>query len=718
MSLTLSQLRKWLNVGIAVSLFIALLISLLMMVNALQHSERFEHLYSSLLLINTIALLALLALIALNIQHLFYQVQKERAGARLIVRLMGLLVLFSSVPVLIMYYFSLEFVYQRLDDWFNVNIEIALELSRATLNARMSEALTQTQTIAKQLTLEDNKASSLIALQLDQLRSESGAIELTLFADNRQIIASSSSEMGRLFPDTLEQHVLLRLEQSSSYTRLEPLLEKGLIRVIIKIPKGTHKQLLHALFPLPQRIQELANNVEAYKERAYLHKPLKISLTLLLSLVLLLSLSSIVWMALFAARRFVDPLIQLAEGTQAVARGEYEKKLPVNRLNELGFLVQSFNEMTYKIAQAQDQIKYNQQLADSQRAYLEAVLERLSSGVISLDLKLRLRTANQAASEILDLSLSPFLGKNLIQLRHHYPALNSLYTSIERYLVGQTYNWREQITLFGSSGRKILTCSGTRLQLTTASKGLQEGYVIVFDDVTTLIQAQHDAAWSGVARRLAHEIKNPLTPIQLSAERLRQKYLHKLSGKDAELLDRMTHTIIEQVEAMRGMVNAFSDYAKTPEIRLQPLNINQLITEVLDLYHHSVIPFQLKLSADLPLIEADRGHLRQVLHNLIKNALEAHNDSNNSITITTTLINNITFRCIELKIQDQGPGIPKELLEHIFEPYVTTKTKGTGLGLAIVKKIIEEHCGRVWLENKTRGACVTIQLPLKTNDVY
>jgi len=712
MSLTSPQIRKWLNISIAISLFVALLISLLMMVDALQHSERFEHLYSFLLLINTIALLALLALIALNIQHLFYQVQTGRAGARLIVRLMGLLVLFSTTPVLIMYYFSLEFVYQRLDDWFNVNIEIALELSRATLNDRMNEALSETQIIADQLTLENNQTPSLIALQLNQLRHESGAIELTLFANNGQIIASSHDEMGNLLPYTLQQPLLLG---QANYTRLEPLLEQGLIRVIIKIPQGTYEQLLHALFPLPERIRELANNVEAYKQSAYLHQPLKISLTLLLSLVLLLSISSIMWMALFAARRFVHPLIQLAEGTQAVAQGDYEKKLPLTHFNELGFLVQAFNEMTHKIAQAQEQIKYNQQLADSQRDYLEAVLERLSSGVISLDLKLRLRTANQAASQILEAPLNPFLGKNLIQLRHHYPALKSLYTSIEQYLVGQTYDWREQITLFGSSGRKILTCSGTRLQLTTASKGVQEGYVIVFDDVTTLIQAQHDAAWSGVARRLAHEIKNPLTPIQLSAERLRQKYLHKLSQQDAQLLERMTHTIIQQVEAMRGMVNAFSDYAKTPEIRPQPLDINQLLTEVLDLYHHSVIPFQLKLSADLPLIEADRGHLRQVLHNLIKNALEAEQTIDNSITIITRLKDKITFKCIELRIKDQGPGIPKELLEHIFEPYVTTKPKGTGLGLAIVKKIIEEHGGIVWFENHQQGTSVVIQLPLKNN---
>jgi len=273
-------------------------------------------------------------------------------------------------------------------------------------------------------------------------------------------------------------------------------------------------------------------------------------------------------------------------------------------------------------------------------------------------------------------------------------------------------DWREEITLFGANGRKILICRGTQLQR-TAVEGQPEGYVIVFDDVTTLIQAQRDAAWSEVARRLAHEIKNPLTPIQLSTERLRQKCLPKLPEKEAETLDRMTHTIIQQVDAIKSMVNVFSDYAKIPAIHKEPLNINQLIKEVLDLYHHVNIPLHTDLDKKIPEIEADRGRLRQVLHNIIKNALEAKS-TENAITITSRYLTESCFECVELRFSDKGPGIPEALLEKIFEPYVTTKTKGTGLGLAIVKKIIDEHHGAVWIE-QDQGTHVVIRLPVKSS---
>lgn len=238
--------------------------------------------------------------------------------------------------------------------------------------------------------------------------------------------------------------------------------------------------------------------------------------------------------------------------------------------------------------------------------------------------------------------------------------------------------------------------------------------MVKLNDITTLIQAQRNAAWSEVARRLAHEIKNPLTPIQLSAERLRRKYLHKLPEKDTETLDRMTHTIIQQVDTMKEMVNAFSDYARTPTMHKETLNFNQLIKEVLDLYSHVKIPINTELEENIPPIEADRGRLRQVLHNLIKNALEA-NSTDNCITITTSYLKEPCFECVQLRITDFGPGIPELILDKIFEPYATTKTKGTGLGLAIVKKIVEEHSGSVWIE-QTEGTSIVIHLPVLGNN--
>jgi len=716
-STTSTQLTKWLKFGVVGTFFAALLVSFWMIADALQNSTRFEHFYSALLLVNAGALLALLALITLKLRTLVHQVQKKRAGARLTIRLVVLLVMLATLPVIILYYFSLEFLHQRLDSWFDINVEQALtnalELSRTALDSHLREAFKQTELITQELALQDS-----IEIDLNDLRSRSGASELTLLAPNGHIIASNSVDTTRLLPHRPNESVLLHLKQADTYINLEPITEGELyIRIVIKFNQGNQVRLLNALFPITQRLGELTHQVETafvkYKERIYLQKHLKLNLTLVLSLILLLTLASVVWVAFFAARRFVAPLSNLAEGTRAVASGNYEKQLPVTHLDELGFLVQSFNEMTRKIAQARDEVKQSQQLADSQRIYLEAVLERLSSGVISLDYEQRLRTANPAANEILSRPPSELLGKTLIQLQNDYPSLTSLCQALQPHLFKNVQDWREEITLFGAGGRRILLCRGTQLKRT--SDYLHPGgYVIVFEDVTTLVQAQRNAAWSEVARRLAHEIKNPLTPIQLSAERLRQKYLHTLPEPDAQTLDRLTHTIIQQVESLKEMVNAFSDYAKIPTMRWQLLNLNELIKEVLELYHQYPTPINWVLDEQIPLIEADRGRLRQVLHNLIKNALDTKT-TDNHITITTRYLTEVTFECVELLVQDQGSGIPMHLLDKVFEPYVTTKTKGTGLGLAIVKKIIEEHGGIVWIENLSTGACVVIRLPVASS---
>lgn len=702
MSIKSSKLKKWLNISLLVTSLIILLASLWIITEALHNSERFEHLYSILLFINIMALLALLTLIGLNLHNLVNQVHQKRAGARLTLRLVSSLMILSTIPVIIVYYFSLMFLHNNLDNLSDIHINQALnhalDLSRADLDARMRESFKKTFQITEKIALENDM---MINLQLNELRKDSGASELILLAPNGRIIASNSVYIEQLLPHRPSESVLLQLKQSDSFISIKSLENKELhISVIIKFFHNHQQRLLHALFPIPTRISELTQSVEqainGFREKAYLASPIKMSLTVVLSLVVLLSILSAVWMAFFVARHFVNPLSQLLEGTQAVANGNYEKQLPSNPLYDLDVVVQSFNDMTTKISQARDEV-------NDQRAYLETVLERLSSGVISLDNKQQLQTANLAAAKILGLNFNNDLSnKSITNLKSEYPSLRGLCKIIEPHLVHNDHDWSEEINIFGGNGRQVLKCSGTMLQLKS------EGYVIVFDDITTMVQAQKTAAWSEVARRLAHEIKNPLTPIQLSAERLRQKYLHKLPAKDAGTLDRMTNTIIQQVDTMKDMVNAFSDYARTPRMNKTALNLNQLIKEVLELYHHSNI--KIVFDDNLPKFNADRGRLRQVLHNLIKNGLEAK-PINNQITISTDYQTNNGYKCIEIRIQDQGPGISEELIDKIFEPYITTKQKGTGLGLAIVKKIIEEHNGTVWIENTSEGACVVIRLP-------
>ena len=580
MSFKTRTIKKWLSFSVAIGLFSALLATLMMTSDALKNSARFDSLYTLLLVINAIALVALSILILLNISQLLSQVRKGRAGSRLTFRLLSLLVILSALPVTVVYYFSLGFLHQRLDSWLDIKMETALtnamELGRYALDVQMRNALEETEDMAKKIQMVSDEA---IPFYLSEVREQSDAYELTLFTSTGKIINSNSIEIGNLLPNLPHDNVFLQLKQSGNYISLEPL-ESGLhIRIIVKFNNGIDIRLLQALYSIESKVNDLAKYIETtfeeYKERSYLHQPLKWSFTLVLSLVLMLTLASTMWIAFFSARRFVAPLTQLVEGTKAVGEGTYTQ-LPVKQFDELGFLVNSFNDMTSKIAQARNEAHKSQQLAESQRTYLETVLSRLSSGVISLDAQQRLRTANPAAEQILGLPLCESRGEMLMELQQDYPTLEFMCNAIHGHVLNNDIDWREEVTVFGSKGRKILMCRGTQLQ-TIENKDNGLGQVIVFDDVTALVQAQRDAAWSEVARRLAHEIKNPLTPIQLSTERLRHKYLPKLSSEEGNLLDRMTHTIIQQVDSLKSMVDDFSDYAKTSTIQWQQLDLNVLI---------------------------------------------------------------------------------------------------------------------------------------------
>ena len=374
--------------------------------------------------------------------------------------------------------------------------------------------------------------------------------------------------------------------------------------------------------------------------------------------------------------------------------------------------------MTQELARARDATRQSQRQLEEQRGYLEAVLERLSNGVLTLDQEGRLHTANQAAQQILGIALEEQVGRTLSEIAFLHPHLFVLAECLEPHLQGAkdpAGDWREEVFLSRAGGRRILMCSGAGLSGTEEPPG---GHVIVFDDLTELVEAQRKAAWSEVARRLAHEIKNPLTPIQLSAERLRKKYLDDMEPEEGQLLDRLTRTIVHQVESMKSMVNAFSDYARSPRARPQRLDLNALAADVVELYRDEGSPTRLatRLDPHLPTLEADIDRIRQVLHNLVKNALEACAESADARVEVETRRVDRTDRCLaELRVTDSGPGFPVATIDRIFEPYTTSKKKGTGLGLAIVKKIVEEHNGRVWAENRREGGgSVVMQFPPPT----
>ncbi|HLA75436.1 MAG TPA: HAMP domain-containing protein, partial [Gammaproteobacteria bacterium] len=661
---------------LVITLFVLLFAALYLMSAVTQNSQRFGELYSLLLAINALGLVTLLVLIGINLLRLIKQYRMGLAGSRLTLRLMIIFVILSVAPVSVVFYFSLGFLHRGIDSWFDVRIDKALEdaldLSRTALDARMREMLNQATLFADDLAdASDNEAASL----LNELRSRSGIDELTLLTQKGRIIASSSADRTNFVPHIPNEAILLQLRQNRSYAGLDPIRDAGLhVRVVVNVPNidaTTEARLLQALSPVAVRQSNLAASVqsafEQYKKLAYLRKPLKYSFTLTLSLVLALSLLSAVWAAFFSARRLVAPIRDLAEGTRAVAAGDYDKRLPVTTHDELGFLAWSFNDMTQKIALARDEAKSSQQQAEAQRAYLEALLERLSSGVLTLDAQHTLRTANAAAGHVLGVDLAQRIGTPLEQLGGGYPHLALFVETLRAHLSESTQEWREEIVLSGTGGRQILLCRGTLL--TRGEDTQQADHLIVFDDVTTLVQAQRDAAWGEVARRLAHEFKNPLTPIQLSAERLRHKYLKTMNEQDAEVLDRSTHTIVQQVEVMKDMVNAFAEYARNPQMRPRLLNLNQLINEVLDLYRgeKAGAQFSVQLDPEVPNIEADPGRLRQLLHNLIKNALEAMGSKRGArVTISTRCVGEPDCPFVELRVQDRGPGIPEEILSQLF----------------------------------------------------
>lgn len=726
-------LKRFINgIGPILAFVLLLLVSLVLMSNATQGSARFGQLYSVLLVINALGLIALAALIGWNLFTLLRQVARGQPGARLTVRMVAVFVILSVTPVLVVYYFSLQFLHRGIDSWFDVRIERALddalELSRTALGVRMRELLSHTEVVAGDLV---DLPKEQIAVGLDDSRRLSGASEFTLIGDNGHIIASSSSDPTAIVPHRPSDAILVQLRQSGTYIGLDPIGDAGLhVRVVVSLPENVstaEPRILQALYPVAERTSTLADTVQTtygkYRELAYLRKPLKTSFTLTLSLVLLLSLFAAVWAAFYSARRMVAPLQDLAQGTQAVADGDYETQLQTSGEDEVGFLVESFNEMTRRLARARDETRRSQQQVEDQRRYLETVLSQLSTGVLTLDENGRLFTSNKAANQILNVDLLAEFGRTLHEISESHPHLHPLEHALQAHVVSSdasdTHNgdWREEVILLGPGGRQILVCRGTPM---SASGGSFVGQVIVFDDVTDLIQAQRNAAWSEVARRLAHEIKNPLTPIQLSAERLRHKYLGNMPTRDSNALDRLTRTIVQQVEAMKAMVNAFSDYARAPQIQLRDVDVNELVNDVIELYRasDSEVIIETALANDLPPLEADADRLRQILHNLIKNALEASPpEAPARIRIETLFVKESSRDLVEIRTHDFGRGLPENLAEDIFDPQVTTKTKGSGLGLAIVKKIVEEHGGVVWAENQPRGgASVIMQFPVVSGD--
>jgi len=696
--------------------------ALLIMAQTVQQSAHFSDLHPFIVGVNVAGLLVLLILIGGRLIQLIRDWRKRVVGSRLEARMVWMSATLAMLPLLLVFYFSVMFLNRGIDSWFHVEIreglQDALTLSRAALDLRMREYMQRTRTIASDIASRDDP----VAL-LDDVRQKNEAIELTLYGANRRILGTSSERFGQIVPPRANEEMVMQTRHE--YVTLDPVAGGGfLVRTAVQVPltsPGDEPRMLEAVYPVERRLGELADTVESayqrYGEKARLREPLKTSFTLTLTLVLLLSLFGALYGAFWAARRLVRPIQDLVAGTRAVAKGDFDMRLPLTSHDEMGILVHSFNDMTKRLARAREDNRRSQHAVEAERANLAVILARLSTGVISLEPDRTVRTANQAACNILGADVENVIGKPLVEAGKGSSLFEQFDLACSAHLdAGQT-EWREQLVLQSESGRRILMCACTTLSGEDRSPG---GFVIVFDDITALLQAQRDAAWGEVARRLAHEIKNPLTPIQLSAERIRRKLLGSMNEGEAQMLDRATHTIVQQVEAMKEMVNAFSEYARAPEMDVSRFDLNQLIAEVAELYRsgsreagRTARP-KLKLDPALTEIEADRGRLRQIIHNLLANAIEALEGAPDpEIRVETRLVERAEGRLAEITVEDNGPGFRPDVIGQVFDPYVTTKSKGTGLGLAIVKKIVEEHGGRIEADNaRTGGARVRIELPL------
>lgn len=744
------QLIRWsLRIALIAATFSAIgLLGLL--VWSAGNAARYAQQNNLLLSLNAILAVSLIFWVSMLSIRLLRQIKRRQFGARLTARFTLYFTLIGILPGLIIYVLSVQLMLRSIESWFNVRVDSALEsgqtLGQAALDAQIAELKGQAQNIGLQL---DHASDTETSLLITSLRESSNIKEAMVFTGNGRLIAFSSADFGRLLPDLPPNNVINRLRIAHGYSAAEigsdnmdgPTSSDLYLRVVIPLNNkndrlgsvmsvNSDSRWLQVIQDVPDRIASSISQVnqgyQDYQELADSRDTLSHSYTVTLTLALIFALFAAVVAALAVSRKLVRPLLTLASGTQAVGLGDYRPLPEPPVRDEVGLLTKSFNAMTRQLEDARQMVDRHRHELEQSNLYLESVLSNLSSGVLVFDRAFKLSLFNQGAQNILHIDLRTIQGRPLetaedasafAQLIKKAFAAHNAVQSTRPY-------WQQQFEIETSNAtdnerkKHVVTilARGTKLLLS----GHDDGYLVVFDDISEVISASRTVAWGEVARRLAHEIKNPLTPIQLSAERLAMKLEGHLPPKEQAMLQRSTQTIINQVASLKNMVDDFREYARTPPAQIQDIDLNELLTEVLTLYgwdpedHQNKtisgnITIDAQFEPNLPAIQGDSAQLRQVIHNLLANARDAakqHSPDNPRLSVCTKLItateDNGSNR-IRLTVTDNGPGFDNAVLNRVFEPYVTTKSTGTGLGLAIVKKIIEEHGAQVDISNLADG---------------
>jgi nitrogen fixation/metabolism regulation signal transduction histidine kinase len=722
-----SKAIRW-TIGVSLAIVAAIgLVLLFLLTQATDNRELYERNYARLFVLNVVVAVFLGAVIGWVAWRLFKRLRQGRFGSRLLVKLAAIFALAGFAPGVLIYFVSYQFVSRSIESWFDVQVEGALEaglgLGRSTLETLSNDLAGKTRAAAVQL---QDTPDVVAGLMLDRLREQLEVRDAVLWSANGQVLASVGDSRFQLTPEKPAPAQFRKARSQRALTWIEGLEEgspqtppSARIKALVVVPRAgldilDEPRYLMVTQALPEALVTNALAVteahREYQERALARQGLRRMYIGTLTLSLFLAVFGAVLLAVVLGNQITRPLLLLADGVRQVAAGDLTPKAALQGRDELGGLTRSFADMTQQLADARRAVELSMEQVNAARENLQTILDNLTAGVMVLDAQGVIQSVNPGATRILRLPLAASEGKRLDQIEGLEDFAHHVQQQFDRFVEERTEHaldhWQESFELGTPSGSPAAHTGGETITLVARGAELPgKAWLLVFDDISEIVSAQRAQAWGEVARRLAHEIKNPLTPIQLSAERLERKLTGKVAEPEQAVVVKSVKTIVDQVDAMKRLVNEFRDYARLPAAELKPLDLNNLIGEVLHLYagENVRVPIRLDLDARCPRIMGDAQQMRQVLHNLLQNAQDATETAGRAgpefpVTVRTQWMD--ASGRVRLSVLDYGTGFPEPILKRAFEPYVTTKAKGTGLGLAVVKKIADEHGARIDLANR------------------